>query len=127
MELADIKTGDTVVVHAADCPRDNDGKRRDLIGVVLAHPGDDPSHSRTISVLVHFDGVQDAWLGERQFPTTHPLYSRTAGKRCWWVNHNAVKEKVSTAATKASGGNCTVCNHFNEYQSGPYTCWVHTH
>lgn len=126
MDLADLATGDTVVVDAAHCPRDNNGNRRDLTGVILLHPREDQPHCGTYSVLVHFEGVNDAWLGEDQFRPVHSLYERTKGKRCWWVHHVNIKEKVRSS-TKATGGHCTICNHFNEYQSGPYTCWVHTH
>ena len=55
------------------------------------------------------------------------------GKKCFWVDINDITDIVRivrmTARTepKLEGGYCRVCNLFNAYQDGPYTCFVHKH
>lgn len=46
----------------------------------------------------------------------------------WFLSPIYIRYVVSdtnTASEKARGGNCNVCNEFNQYQDGPYTCYRH--
>ena len=48
------------------------------------------------------------------------------GKNAWWIPSSKVNV-VTITEVKPVGGNCTICNEFNKWQSGPYQCWKHSH
>ncbi|CAB4196727.1 hypothetical protein UFOVP1290_247 [uncultured Caudovirales phage] len=45
----------------------------------------------------------------------------------WWFDADQVSLVEKTTELKPVGGNCTICNEFNQWQSGAYECWKHSH
>lgn len=66
-------------------------------------------------------------ISEHYFNLYHLENPSILGKRAWWFHYQNVYVVTKTADIKMIGGNCTICNEFNKWQSGPYQCWKHSH
>lgn len=128
-----MKRGDRVLVSGGCCPLDLGAA---VEATLLFHPLEeniDGDYGRMTNALVAFDEgseeYDEAWAAEDHLPNDHPMYERAKGKRCWWIEDlSAIAiSPLTNKAVKSSGGHCTICNEFNEYQDGPYVCYVHRH
>lgn len=123
-----MKVGDRVLVKDCDARGRSARAGREAEATLLYLPCSEGQHEE--SVLVAFDdGTEQAkwaWLGESHYHPNDFFHARTVGKRCWWVSPSNVSLLAAAAVTThSSGGRCTVCNEYNEYQNGPFVCYSH--
>jgi hypothetical protein len=131
-EYDNLKPGDMVdfsELDENDQPPKNKHDGRVLtstIAVVLATGDTWQSQGILVEVLT-------GTIISEYFFSFYDLKERTLlGKNAWWIPSSKVKvatltEVKTVTEVKSVGGNCTICNEFNKWQSGPYQCWKHSH
>lgn len=132
MNLKDLKIGQVVEFRSGPwCFRSKTYTREGEV-VFLPHEGTIP---HTTSLILRAKG---GWKDNHLIPES--LDSLISNRLRvddeyggWFVSPENIEKIISEPhtiikmTTKAKGGFCKICNDFNEYQSGPYTCYRHTH
>lgn len=122
--MVDCKVGDRIRCN------------RDLTGVVLFHGKDGNPNYGEDDILIQLDPIPPGigWSANPMNVSFHTSIASIIADKVglYWTLAKYVKEVLAPTTTiaktnKSDGGHCTICNEYNPWQDGPYTCWSHNH
>lgn len=126
MKISDLKIGQIVLINPDITPCD------ECEGEIVFIPTDDYIDG-TRSVVVR---IKCGWKENHILESYESLVLERLGSDAvyggWFVELNDIQSilfesDIYVKSTKSIGGNCKVCNEYNEYQDGPYMCYRHNH
>ena len=133
MDLKDLKLGQIVKINEDARPYNSKTRCSESEGEIVFLPSEGTIPNSTSLILRIKSGWKDnSILGDFSSLVYERLRLDKEGEYGGWFVDTEnilqiISEPVIKASTKAPGGNCKVCNEFNEYQDGPYICYSHTH